>query len=195
MRLTQTLFRPLNDHPLLLSTLFLLTGAALQWRLGWAPQAVALVGFAWVLLVLAAIDWRSHRLPDTLTLPLLWAGLVLQLLPPTRTVGAELAIAGAVVGYLPLRALELAYFKVRRIEALGFGDLKLLAAIGAWLGPQAVMLVFVAAALVGSAWQWLRSRGRTAEVPQQFALGPWLVASTLALLLAGPAWMGWGAAG
>ncbi|NCU95725.1 MAG: hypothetical protein EBV48_07600, partial [Betaproteobacteria bacterium] len=69
------------------------------------------------------------------------------------------------------------------------------AAIGAWLGPQAVMLVFVAAALVGSAWQWLRSRGRTADVPQQFALGPWLVASTLALLLAGPAWMGWGAAG
>ena len=165
---------------------------AIAWRYGSSAQAWALTGFAWLMVWLAAIDRITRLLPDLLTLPLLWLGLVAQLHPATRTVGAELAIGGAVLGYLPLRALELAWFNLRGVEALGFGDLKLLAAIGAWLGPQATMLTLVGGALTGSLWHLLRPVGGRTRLAQSFPLGPWLVGMALALLLAGPGWMGWG---
>lgn len=167
-------------------------GMALNWRYGTTGQAVAVIGLAWVLIWLAAIDRITRLLPDVLTLPLLWLGLLAQLHPATRTVGAELAIGGAVLGYLPLRVLELAWFNLRGVEALGFGDLKLLAAIGAWLGPQSAMLVLVAGTLAGSSWHLLRPVVGRARLGQSFPLGPWLVGAALALLLAGPEWMGWG---
>jgi leader peptidase (prepilin peptidase)/N-methyltransferase len=167
-------------------------GFALDWRYGSSMQTWVLVGFAWVLVWLAAIDRITRLLPDVLTLPLLWLGLVAQLHPATRTVGAELAIGGAVLGYLPLRALELAWFNLRGVEALGFGDLKLLAAVGAWLGPQAAMLVLVAGTLAGSSWHLLRPVVGRVRLAQSFPLGPWLVGAALAIMLAGPGWMGWG---
>lgn len=166
-------------------------GFALDWRYGTSAQTWALIGFSWVLVWLAAIDRITRLLPDVLTLPLLWLGLIAQLHPATRTVGAELAIGGAVLGYLPLRALELAWFNLRGVEALGFGDLKLLAAIGAWLGPQAAMLVLVGGALAGSTWHLITPASVRARLGQSFPLGPWLVGAALALMLAGPAWMGW----
>ncbi|MBU3694501.1 MAG: prepilin peptidase [Rhodocyclaceae bacterium] len=167
-------------------------GMALDWRYGTSLRTAGLTGFAWVLVWLAAIDRITRLLPDVLTMPLLWLGLVAQLHPATRTVGAELAIGGAVLGYLPLRALELAWFNLRGVEALGFGDLKLLAAIGAWLGPQAAMLVLVGGALGGSAWHLFMPATVRVRLAQSFPLGPWLVGATLALMLAGPEWMGWG---
>lgn len=167
-------------------------GLLLDWRYGTSMRTWVLTGFAWVLVWLAAIDRVTRLLPDVLTLPLLWLGLIAQLHPATRTVGAELAIGGAVLGYLPLRALELAWFNLRGVEALGFGDLKLLAAVGAWLGPQAAMLVLVAGTLVGSAWHLFKPARVRVRLAQSFPLGPWLVAAALAIMLAGPAWMGWG---
>jgi leader peptidase (prepilin peptidase)/N-methyltransferase len=166
-------------------------GFALDWRYGTSVHTWFLIGFAWVLVWLAAIDRITRLLPDVLTLPLLWLGLMAQLHPATRTVGAELAIGGAVLGYLPLRALEFAWFNLRGVEALGFGDLKLLAAIGAWLGPQTAMLVLVGGTLAGSAWHLLRPVVGRTRLAQSFPLGPWLVGAALALMLAGPQWMGW----
>ena len=167
-------------------------GFALDWRYGTSARTWGMTVFAWALVWLAAIDRVTRLLPDVLTLPLLWLGLIAQLHPATRTVGAELAIGGAVLGYLPLRALELAWFNLRGIEALGFGDLKLLAAVGAWLGPQAAMLVLVAGTVSGSAWHLFKPATVRVRLAQSFALGPWLVAAALALMLAGPGWMGWG---
>jgi prepilin signal peptidase PulO-like enzyme (type II secretory pathway) len=171
--------------------LMITLGFALEWRYEATTQGWVLVGFSWILVWLAAIDRVTRLLPDLLTLPLLWLGLLAQLHPATRTVGAELAIGGAVLGYLPLRVLELAWFNLRGVEALGFGDLKLLAAVGAWLGPQAAMLVLVGGTLAGSAWHLVRPVTARQRWAQSFALGPWLVAAAVVLLLGGPPWMGW----
>jgi hypothetical protein len=171
--------------------LMITLGFALEWRYEATTQGWVLVGFSWILVWLAAIDRVTRLLPDLLTLPLLWLGLLAQLHPATRTVGAELAIGGAVLGYLPLRVLELAWFNLRGVEALGFGDLKLLAAVGAWLGPQAAMLVLVGGTLAGSAWHLVRPATASQRWAQSFALGPWLVAAAVVLLLGGPPWMGW----
>jgi prepilin signal peptidase PulO-like enzyme (type II secretory pathway) len=70
--------------------------------------------------------------------------------------------------------------------------LKLLAAIGAWLGPQTAMLVLVGGALAGSTWHLFKPAAVRLRLAQSFALGPWLVGAALALMLSGPEWMGWG---
>ncbi len=156
----------------------------LQMGLGWELRLVAALVFAWSLLALAAADIRMRLLPDALTLALVWLGLVLQLHPATRTVGPELAIAGAALGYLPLRLFERLFFWLRRAEGLGFGDMKLMAAVGAWMGPAAVAVVFGAAAVLAALWQGaLVLRGR-AQAGQLFAFGPWIVLAALVFLLA-----------
>lgn len=103
------------------------------------------------LIVLAFVDYKTKLLPDILTLPLLWLGLVIQLFPETRTVGLELAVIGAVAGYLPLWLLAQIYRAVRGRDGLGMGDLKLLAAMGAWSGPFLLPHVLVLAVLLALA--------------------------------------------
>ncbi len=110
----------------------------------WAVWAVALV-------VLAFVDARTKLLPDVLTLPLLWLGMVIQLFPETRTFGLELSVIGAVAGYLPLWLLAQAYRLIRGRDGLGMGDLKLLAAMGAWSGPLVLPQVLLLAALLAIA--------------------------------------------
>jgi prepilin signal peptidase PulO-like enzyme (type II secretory pathway) len=100
------------------------------------------------LVVLALVDSRTKLLPDVLTMPLLWLGIVIQLFPETRTVGLELSIIGAVAGYLPLWLLAQAYRFIRGRDGLGMGDLKLLAAMGAWSGPFVLPQVLLLAALL-----------------------------------------------
>jgi prepilin signal peptidase PulO-like enzyme (type II secretory pathway) len=79
------------------------------------------------LVVLAFVDARTKLLPDALTLPLLWLGILIQLFPETRTIGLELSVIGTVAGYLPLWLLAQAYRFIRGRDGLGMGDLKLLA--------------------------------------------------------------------
>lgn len=110
----------------------------------WAVWGVALV-------VLAFVDARTKLLPDVLTLPLLWLGIVIQLFPETRTIGIELSVIGAVAGYLPLWLLAQAYRLIRGRDGLGMGDLKLLAAMGAWSGPFVLPQVLLLAALLAIA--------------------------------------------
>jgi len=110
----------------------------------WALWGLALV-------VLAFVDARTKLLPDVLTLPLLWLGILIQLFPETRTVGLELSVIGAVAGYLPLWLFAWLYKLIRGRAGLGMGDLKLLAAMGVWSGPFVLPQVLLLAALLAIA--------------------------------------------
>lgn len=153
-----------------LATLLLSLG--LSWRLPWSVLPLALV-FIWTLLALSVIDWRHQLLPDVLTLPLLWLGLLLHcfsLLPGSVADG----VLGAALGYCLFWLLTTGYQRLLGIDALGLGDAKLLAALGAWFGWQALpMLIFIAACagilsiLIG---RWVCQR----PLQQAVAFGPWL---------------------
>lgn len=114
------------------------------------PPSLALVatlGLGWMLLALALIDYDHQLLPDDLTLPLLWLGLLFQLVGGTVTLTD--AVIGAMTGYLCLWLLYWAFRLVTGRETLGYGDFKLLAALGAWLGWAALPSLLLAAALAG----------------------------------------------
>lgn len=103
------------------------------------------------LIILAVVDYKTKLLPDVLTLPLLWSGLVIQLLPETRTVGLDASVLGVVAGYLPLWLLAQVYRTVRGRDGLGMGDLKLLATMGAWSGPLLLPQVLLLAVVLALA--------------------------------------------
>jgi leader peptidase (prepilin peptidase)/N-methyltransferase len=117
-------------------------------KFGWSPQLAAALLFTWVLLALAVIDLRTTLLPDDLTLPLLWLGLGLSLVPVFAA--PEAAIVGALAGYLSLWTVFQLFKLVTGKEGMGYGDFKLLAAIGAWLGWSALPMVILLSSLVGA---------------------------------------------
>ncbi|MEQ1439897.1 A24 family peptidase [Fontimonas sp. SYSU GA230001] len=117
-------------------------------RFGWGPQLAAALVFTWVLLTLALIDLRTTLLPDDLTLPLLWLGLGLSLVPVFAPPPS--AIVGAMTGYLSLWSVFQLFKLATGKEGMGYGDFKLLAAIGAWLGWQALPMVILLSSLVGA---------------------------------------------
>ncbi|MXY64096.1 MAG: prepilin peptidase [Gammaproteobacteria bacterium] len=131
--------------------LFLPAGAVMAVHLyfhfgpGWT--FLAAVGFVWTLIALAAIDIERHLLPDRITLPLLWAGLAVNLQGNTFTT-LENAVIGAMVGYLSLWLIYHAHRILTGREGMGYGDFKMLAAIGAWLGWAMLPLVFLSAVVV-----------------------------------------------
>jgi leader peptidase (prepilin peptidase)/N-methyltransferase len=120
-------------------------------RFGSGPQLLAALAISWTLLALALIDLEHQLLPDDLTLPLLWLGLVASLWQPF--VSPREAIVGAAIGYLSLWTVFHLFKTLTGKEGFGYGDFKLLAAFGAWFGAGAilpiVLLASVAGALVG----------------------------------------------
>ena len=137
------------------------------------------------LIVLAIVDARTKLLPDALTLPLLWLGILIQLFPETRTVGLEMSVIGAVAGYLPLWLLAQAYRLIRGRDGLGMGDLKLLAAMGAWSGPFLLPQVLLLAALLAIAVYVIeRVLRRSADgFHDERPFGPSIVAAYFIVLL------------
>ncbi|MCI1729420.1 MAG: prepilin peptidase [Chiayiivirga sp.] len=153
----------------------LITGvlfALVVWRFGLGYQSLAALAFTALLVAMSGIDLRTTLLPDDLTLPLLWLGLLLSLVPvfaaPTQ------AILGAVVGYLSLWSVYWAFKLLTGKEGMGYGDFKLLAAIGAWCGVSAILPVLLMSSLVGavigSIWLALKGRDRATPIP----FGPYL---------------------
>lgn len=139
------------------------------------PPGTALLGVMALLaflIVLAAIDAQTQLLPDALTLPLLWLGLLCNL--SDSIVPLESAVIGAMAGYLSLWSLYWLFRILTGKEALGRGDFKLLAALGAWLGWQALPNLVLVAALSGlvatGLWRWRRG----GDFEQPLAFGPWL---------------------
>jgi leader peptidase (prepilin peptidase)/N-methyltransferase len=159
----------------------------IAWHFGVTWAAVAFMIFAWAMIALAFIDLDTFYLPDSVTLLLLWLGLVahaLQLLPQLKVTLAD-AVIGAAAGYVCLWSVFWLFKLATGKEGMGYGDFKLLAAIGAWLGWKALPLVILLSSLVGAivgiALIALRRQGR--EVPIPF--GPYLVVAGLIALFWG----------
>lgn len=164
----------------------LLTGvlsAVVIWKFGPTLAGLAGLFFTWVLVAASGIDFRTQLLPDQLTLPLLWAGLLLSLIP--LFVQPSASILAAAIGYLSLWSVYWLFKLLTGKEGMGFGDFKLLAALGAWMGPMAllpvVLLSSLIGALVGGALIALRKHGR--EVPMPF--GPFLAMAGWVWFVAG----------
>lgn len=144
-------------------------------------ELIVTMALGWVLLTLAAFDLRAFWLPDRLTLPLAVAGMGyaawMQGLP-----GALAATLGAAAGYAALWAVAWVYRAVRRRDGLGRGDVKLFAAIGAWVGLERLSLVLLVASLCGLGWVLIgviprRRAQATLQLPfgTMLALAAWLV--------------------
>lgn len=149
--------------------------------------AVCWLLFGWGLIVLAFVDARTKLLPDALTFPLLWLGVVVQLFPETRSVGLTASIWGVIAGYLPMWLVAQLYRLLRGRDGLGFGDLKLLAAMGAWSGvailPGTVLIAAISALIAQLSLRLLRRDGN--DWHAEFPFGPWIIAAYLICLATG----------
>ncbi|WP_341907243.1 A24 family peptidase [Polaromonas sp. YR568] len=131
----------------------LLTGALFAfcaWRWGSTPTTVAWAAFCAALLVLAVIDWDTTLLPDDITLPLLWGGLIAAALQWNPAVNLASALWGAVAGYLSLWLVYWAFKLATGKEGMGHGDFKLFAALGAWFGWSALVPIILMASVIGA---------------------------------------------
>jgi len=122
--------------------------AGAAWHFGFGPAAAGALLLIWALLALTAIDFDTQLLPDDITLPLLWAGLLFNLFGVFTNLSG--AVIGAVVGYLTLWSVYWLFKLVTGKEGMGYGDFKLLAALGAWLGWQMLPLIILLSSLVGA---------------------------------------------
>jgi len=158
------------------------------WAFGPTWQAVAALPLTWTLLALAVIDIDRHLLPDSMTLPLMWAGLLLSLVPVDGGVlftDARSSLIGAAAGYLSLWGVYQLFKLATGKEGMGYGDFKLLAALGAWLGWQVLPLIILLSAAVGASVgiAGVVLLGRSRQVPIPF--GPYLAAAGWIALLWG----------
>jgi leader peptidase (prepilin peptidase)/N-methyltransferase len=158
------------------------------YRFGASWQTVVALPFSWALLALAVIDIDHKLLPDSITMPLLWGGLLASLLPVAGSpLFADLrsSVLGASAGYLSLWGVYQLFKLVTGKEGMGYGDFKLLAALGAWLGWQLLPLVILLSAGVGAVTGsvMLFAGGKSRETPIPF--GPYLAAAGWVALLWG----------
>ncbi|GAA3997892.1 A24 family peptidase [Comamonas faecalis] len=171
-------------YPLVeLATGLLFYAAALRW--GISATAACWCIFAAILMALAWIDWDTTLLPDDLTLPLLWAGLIAAALQYSGTPLLD-SVAGAAAGYLSLWSVYWAFKLATGKEGMGYGDFKLFAALGAWFGWQAlvpiILIASVCGAMVGIGMKLSRQLREGKYVP----FGPFLALGGLCAMLWGP---------
>jgi leader peptidase (prepilin peptidase)/N-methyltransferase len=166
----------------------LLAGLAF-WFFGPSWQALAACILLWTLLALTFIDADTQLLPDDLTLPLLWIGLFVNLFDVFTTLPH--AVIGAMAGYLSLWLVYWAFKLLRNKEGMGYGDFKLLAALGAWLGWPVLIPVILLSALAGAlaGGALILFRGRDHNVPMPF--GPFLAIAGAVALFFGPTIVRW----
>ncbi|HYK16250.1 MAG TPA: A24 family peptidase [Burkholderiales bacterium] len=163
-----------------------LTGALsgyIAWRYGFTWQTLALLVFVWSMIALAFIDLDTFYLPDDITLPLVWAGLLANM--GGLFVDLQSAVIGAIAGYLALWIVFWGYKLATGKDGMGYGDFKLLAAIGAWLGwkmlPVVILLSSLVGAIVGISLIVFARHGRNVPIP----FGPYLVLGGLIALFWG----------
>ena len=177
----------------LIELLTALLFALVAWRFGPTPVALLWCGFVAVLVALAGIDWDTTFLPDNLTLPLLWAGLVASALGWTLPLPE--AVWGAVAGYLSLWSVYWLFKLTTGKEGMGFGDFKLLAALGAWLGLKMILPIVLAASIVGAAVGIVMKLSASLREGRYVPFGPFLAGGGLLVMLSGPGrvlgWLGW----
>lgn len=164
-----------------------LTGLAIglvSWKFGYTSTTFFAWIFVFALIALTFIDFDTQLLPDDITLPLLWLGLIFNL--NTGFTDIKSAVIGALAGYLILWSIYWLFKLITGKEGMGYGDFKLLAAIGAWFGwqmlPAVILLSSVLGAVIGISLIVFAKRGR--EVPMPF--GPFLAIAGIAALFLGP---------
>jgi leader peptidase (prepilin peptidase) / N-methyltransferase len=166
--------------------------ALAAWKFGPSPATLAWCGALALLVSMALIDLDTKYLPDDLTYPLLWGGLIAAALG--WTIPLPTAIWGAVAGYVPLWLIATGFALLMKRQGMGGGDLKLLAALGAWLGWQAILPIILIASIVGLCVNVPRmvlgQHGRF----QQYPFGPFLAGGGLIVMFVGTdallAWAG-----
>lgn len=158
--------------------------AAAGWRFGAQPVALLWCAVLAVLVALAAIDWDTTLLPDSLTLPLLWGGLVAAALGWSGLALID-ALWGVLAGYLSLWSVYWLFKKATGKEGMGFGDFKLLAALGAWLGWQAILPIVLMASVIGAAVGIAMKVSGSLREGRYVPFGPFLAGGGVVVLLAG----------
>lgn len=155
----------------------------IAWHFGYGITALAALIFAWAMVALACIDLETQLLPDDITMPLLWGGLLVNLEGVFTDIRS--AVIGAATGYLMLWCVYRGYKLVTGREGMGYGDFKLLAAIGAWLGWQMLLLVILFSSIfgtmVGITLMLVAKRGRHVPLP----FGPYLACGAMVALFWG----------
>jgi leader peptidase (prepilin peptidase)/N-methyltransferase len=180
----------------LVEALTAIASLVVAWRFGatWATPAVLVL--TWFLIALSLIDLDHKLLPDSLTLPLIWIGMLLTLVeidgaPILADLDIRASVIGAAAGYLSLWSVYQLFKLITGKEGMGYGDFKLLAALGAWLGWQLLPLVIVLSAAVGSVVGITLivagQRSRQAEIP----FGPYLAGAGWLAMLYGRDIMAW----
>ena len=164
--------------------------AAVAWKYVYGWQTAAAIVLTWFLIALTFIDVDTQFLPDSLTLPLVWMGLLLSLWasqdsPAPVPVDVRSSIIGAIAGYLSLWSVYHLFRLITGKEGMGYGDFKLFAALGAWLGWQMLLPIILFAATVGAVVgiAMLAIQGRSRATP--IAFGPFLAAAGWLVLMFG----------
>ncbi len=167
----------------IIEALTALLSAGLVWHFGFGWTGMAALVFGWLLLAMTFIDIDTQLLPDDLTYPLLWLGLLVNV--KAMFVPLQDAVLGAAAGYMVLWTVYWVFKLVRGKEGMGYGDFKLLAALGAWMGwqmlPAIILLSSVVGALVGIGIMIASRLGFDHKIP----FGPYLAGAGLAALLCG----------
>jgi leader peptidase (prepilin peptidase) / N-methyltransferase len=184
---------PISIQYPLVEALTGLLSAYCAWRFGWSAALLPALALTWALVALTVIDLHTQLLPDSITLPLLWLGLLLSLGGIFARPAAS--IVGAAAGYLSLWSIYHLFRLATGKEGMGFGDFKLLAALGAWFGWQAlpiiILLSSVVGAIVGIGLIVFRGHDRATPIP----FGPYLAAAGWLVLVGGTelnaAWLHW----
>jgi leader peptidase (prepilin peptidase)/N-methyltransferase len=176
-------------YPLVELATGLLSGF-IAWHFGFGMLAFAALAFTWFLIALTMIDFDTQFLPDALTYPLLWLGLIVSLWHPAwgdvaAPVGPRESIIGAVAGYLSLWSVYWAFKLLTGKEGMGYGDFKLFAALGAWLGWKMLLPIIVFASGVGAIFGVVVMIRQRKGRDTQIAFGPFLAIAGWFALIAG----------
>ncbi|MGF1696658.1 A24 family peptidase [Vibrio lamellibrachiae] len=174
----------------LIELLAALVSGAIAYNFGPSYFSIALVLFSFVLIAATFIDLDTMLLPDQLTLPLVWSGITLALFE-ISPVSLQDAVIGAIAGYLCLWLVYWGFKLITGKEGMGYGDFKLLAALGAWLGWQYLPMIILLSSFVGLIFGLIQLRLQQKGIDKAFPFGPYLAIAGWVSLMWGEQIMSW----
>lgn len=147
-------------------------------------QSYLLMFFCWIILILITIDFHTLYLPDILTLPMIWLGLIKEFFISSQFIGMNHAVLSAVLSYVFLRGLSEIYYLIAKKQPLGRGDIKFFAMIGAWLGIEATFFTILLSSVLICVWFGLQViLFKDKNHKKYFAYGPWIGLSVYIYLI------------